>query len=151
MKLYRLHKTQKLPITPEEAWEFFSDPRNLANITPKSLGFKITNKIPHIMYAGMIISYKIRPFLGIPVQWITEITHVEEPVFFIDQQRFGPYKFWHHQHIFTETAGGIEVEDVVHYALPFGPIGRLLHLLFVKRQLKKIFSHRELILKRKFT
>lgn len=150
MKVYRLHKSIKLPLNLREGWEFFSDPRNLGSITPPSMAFRIINKIPRYMYEGMIIIYKVRPFFGIPVKWMTEITHVEEPGFFVDEQRLGPYKFWHHQHILTEVYGGIEVEDIVHYALPAPLLGRLVNLLIVKRQLKKIFEYREKALRKIF-
>lgn len=148
MKVYRLHKSIKLPMSLKEGWEFFSDPRNLNKITPPSMGFEIKNKVPRFMYAGMIIIYKVKAFLGIPLTWVTEITHMEEPGFFVDEQRFGPYKFWHHQHILTEVSGGIEVEDIVHYAVPVPILGRLVNLLLVRPKLKKIFEYREKELQR---
>jgi ligand-binding SRPBCC domain-containing protein len=150
MKLYRLHRTQKLPLSVNEAWDFFSNPRNLALITPPSLGFKVTSDVPPKMYQGMILTYTVTPLLNYPVRWVTEITHMDEGRMFVDEQRFGPYKFWHHQHIFEETQGGVEITDLIHYALPFGPIGRIAHSLIVKRQLDEIFEFRREYLKEKF-
>ncbi len=147
MKIYRLHYSIKLPISLRVGWDFFSDPWNLAKITPPSMAFRIVNKVPRRVYAGMIIIYKVKPLLGIPVKWVTEITHMDEPGFFVDEQRFGPYRFWHHQHILTEVQGGIEAEDIVHYALPVPLLGGLINSFAVKRQLRKIFEFREKALK----
>ncbi len=125
------------------AWDFFSSPKNLQKITPDHLGFKIiSNHHGDKMYAGQIIEYKVKPLLGIPLYWMTEITHVEERKYFIDEQRFGPYSLWHHQHHFIEKNGGVEMTDIVHYKLPLGFLGDIAHGLFVKKQLKKIFDHR---------
>jgi len=143
MKVYTLKTIQNLPIGIEEAWEFFSNPNNLAVITPEWLNFKVTSKLPEKMYAGMIISYKVHPVLGIPMNWVTEITQVEEPFYFVDEQRFGPYKLWHHQHHFKETENGIEMTDIVNYALPFDPISRPINSLLVKNRVGKIFKFRE--------
>lgn len=150
MKLYRLHRTQKLPLSLNEAWDFFSNPRNLAIITPPSLGFKVTSEVPPRMYQGMIVTYTVTPLLNYPVRWVTEITHMDEGRMFVDEQRFGPYRFWHHQHLFEETEGGVEVTDLIHYALPLGPLGRIAHSLIVKRQLDEIFEFRRKYLKEKF-
>lgn len=150
MKLHRLHRRQRLPVSPEEAWAFFSDPQNLPLITPPWLDFQLTSAVPERMHPGMILTYTIRPFLGLKVRWVTEITHVDTPHFFVDEQRFGPYRFWHHQHHFREAKGGVEVEDVVHYALPFGPLGTFAHRLTVGGQLERIFSYRCEILEQRF-
>lgn len=150
MKLHRLKTLQRLPISLEEAWDFFSDPQNLRAITPPSLDFRITSPLPERMYPGMIVSYTVRPLLGIPVQWVTEITHVNEPHFFVDEQRFGPYRLWHHQHHFRPIEGGIEMEDLVHYVLPFGPLGSLAHEVQVRKQLKDIFDYRYRVLEDRF-
>ena len=150
MKLYRLLRTQKLPLSVNEAWDFFSNPRNLALITPPSLGFKVTSDEPQKIYQGMIVTYTVMPFLNYPVQWVTEITHMEERRIFVDEQRFGPYKFWHHQHIFEEIEGGVEVTDLIHYALPYGPLGRIAHGLIVKHQLEHIFEFRRNYLEKRF-
>lgn len=150
MKIYRLEAKQSLAISLETAWDFFSDPRNLSVITPPSLGFKITCDLPPRMYAGMIITYTVTPLLGIPVTWVTEITHVHEPHLFVDEQRVGPYKLWHHQHRFKEVAGGVEATDIVHYALPLGPLGWAVHDVLVRRQLAEIFAFRRQVLKKRF-
>jgi ligand-binding SRPBCC domain-containing protein len=142
MKLYRLRFTQKLPIHLSQAWDFFSNPANLSRITPAWLNFEVTSDLPERMYAGMLITYRIRPIAGLPLSWVTEITHVDEPYSFIDEQRFGPYRFWHHRHLFREKSDGIEVEDVVHYALPLGVIGRLINRLIIRRRLEEIFEFR---------
>ena len=102
------------------------------------------------MYAGMIITYKVYPVLGIPFNWVTEITQVKEKNFFIDEQRFGPYKFWHHQHHFNETDEGIEMEDIVTYALPFNPLSRPINTLTIGRKEKEIFKYREEVLSKLF-
>jgi ligand-binding SRPBCC domain-containing protein len=142
MKLYCLHRTQYLPIQISEAWRFFSDPNNLAIITPSWLDFKMTCEAPEKIYAGLIVTYRIRPFLRVPVTWITEITQVREPHFFVDEQRFGPYRFWHHQHIFRENDNGITMEDIVHYALSYGALGRAMNKLWVNAKLNEIFDFR---------
>lgn len=150
MRLERLASSCVLPIGLAEAWEFFSDPRNLERITPPSLGIEITSDLPPRMHPGMIVSYVVRPLLGIPVRWVTEITHVREPNLFVDEQRFGPYRFWHHQHHFREVEEGVEAADLVHYALPFGPAGRLLGGGTVRRQLREIFAFRRRFLEETF-
>lgn len=119
-------------------------------MTPPSLGIEIISETPHRMYPGLIITYSIRPILGIPVRWVTEITHVLEPLLFVDEQRFGPYRFWHHLHHFREIEGGIEVSDLVHYCLPFGIIGRVMAGSYVRRQLDGIFSFRKRFLEEIF-
>ncbi len=127
----------------DEAWDFFSSPANLQKITPEKLGFKIVSKHHgEKMYAGQIIEYYVKPLFGIPLYWMTEITHVADKKYFIDEQRFGPYSMWHHQHHFKETPEGIEMTDIVHYKLPFGILGELAHTLFVKKQLQGIFDYR---------
>ena len=143
MKVYTLKAIQILPIGIEEAWGFFSNPNNLAVITPEWLNFKVTSKLPEKMYAGMIISYKVHPVLGIPMNWVTEITHVKEPFYFVDEQRFGPYKLWHHQHHLKETENGIEMTDIINYALPFDPFSRPINSLLIKNRVRDIFKFRE--------
>lgn len=131
-----------MPISIEEAWEFFSSPKNLSTITPDYMDFQITNEFPEKMIPGTIITYKVKPMLGIPITWVTEITHIKEPYYFVDEQRFGPYRMWHHQHFFKEVDGGVEMEDVVNYVLPFGFLGNLAHSVFVNNQLQGIFDYR---------
>ena len=150
MKLYTISRKLGLPLPIEKVWSFFSNPENLTLITPPGLGFNITSDVPQKMYEGMIITYTITPVLNFPVRWVTEITHVDEPRLFVDEQRFGPYRFWHHQHLFKEINGGVEVTDLIHYALPLGPLGRIAHELFVKRQLNEIFDFRRRYLEKEF-
>jgi ligand-binding SRPBCC domain-containing protein len=142
-KVYSLKTVQVLPISLEKAWDFFSSPANLAEITPKNLGFNIISKHHgEKMYAGQIIEYKVSPVLGIPLYWMTEITHVAQHKFFVDEQRFGPYSMWHHQHHFKEVPGGVEMTDIVHYKLPFWFLGDIANSVFVKKQLNDIFDYR---------
>ena len=150
MKLYQLKVKQLLSISLDEAWGFFSDPGNLPKLTPGWLNLKINSDLPDKMYEGMIISYKVHPILGIPFNWVTEITTVKEKSFFIDEQRFGPYKFWHHQHHFKKIDKGVEMQDIVSFALPFDPISRPLNKLIVENKVKKIFEFREEVLKKMF-
>lgn len=142
--MYVLQKKQVLPISLEKAWDYFSSPSNLKEITPDNLGFKIETQIQgqKEMYPGQIISYTVSPVLGIPVRWVTEITQVESGKFFIDEQRFGPYKMWHHEHHFKPIPGGTEMTDIIHYVIPLGFLGRIANALFVKRQLNDIFDYR---------
>lgn len=134
-----------MPISLDEAWDFFSSPLNLAKITPDKMKFIVTSDYTADtkMYAGMIITYKISPLLGIKMNWMTEITHVQDRQYFVDEQRFGPYALWHHQHHFKEISGGVEMTDLLHYAIPYGVIGRLSNTLLVGKEVRKIFSYRE--------
>ncbi|ESU26664.1 hypothetical protein FLJC2902T_26390 [Flavobacterium limnosediminis JC2902] len=141
--MYTISSRQKLPIGIDKAWEFFSDPKNLNSITPDSMNFQTLSGDERKMFAGQIIRYKISPFSGISMEWVTEISHIQDKVFFVDEQRFGPYKFWHHKHFFKEIDGGVEIEDLVHYKLPFGFIGRLVHPILVIPKLNEIFSFRK--------
>jgi len=143
MGAYQLQSKQILPITLKEAWDFFSSPKNLQTITPDYLGFQITSELADKMYAGQIITYKVKPLFGISLFWMTEITHVEEGKYFVDEQRFGPYAMWHHQHHFKEVEGGVEMTDIVNYRLPLGPLGSIANYLFVRRQLNEIFAYRQ--------
>jgi ligand-binding SRPBCC domain-containing protein len=148
--IYRLQRSQILGVALSGAWSFFSSPGNLRRITPPWLDFQVVSDIPPVMYAGQIIRYRIRPVLAIPLQWVTEITHVKEPLFFVDEQRFGPYQFWHHQHRFTKTPEGVRMDDTVHYMLKGGLIGRMIHPRFVRPKLEAIFDHRRNVLERIF-
>lgn len=141
--LYTLNRKQKLPISLSEVWEFMSNPKNLATITPPSMGFVTTGGDDRSMFAGQIISYTITPLFGIKMKWVTEITHVQDKAFFVDEQRFGPYALWHHKHFFKEIPGGVEMEDLLHYKLPMGFIGTLVHPVLVKPKIDEIFAYRE--------
>lgn len=147
MKVYTLKRQQFLPISLQEAWDYFSSPANLPKITPENLGFEIITDLPEKMYQGMIIQYFVKPLLNIRVRWITEITHVQEPYFFVDEQRCGPYKMWHHQHKFSKTEGGVIMEDEVNYVIPYDFLGRMINTLFVKSEVQSIFEFRNKKLK----
>ena len=149
-RLRRLECRQLLPLTLAATCEFFSRPDNLARITPPDLGFAVTSVLPERMYAGMIVSYRVSPFGGLRVPWVTEITHVREPEFFVDEQRSGPYRFWHHQHHFRAVADGVEMTDLVHYQLPFPPLGDLLAGRAVDRRVNAIFAYRQQVLAKLF-
>ncbi|MGD9929745.1 MAG: SRPBCC family protein [Mangrovibacterium sp.] len=140
--IYTLELKQELPVSIEEAWEFFSNPANLAKITPGHMGFRITSGDHVTMYPGQIISYRVSPFPGFSTNWVTEITHVESMKYFVDEQRFGPYRMWHHEHRFEKSNGGIIMTDKVTYKLPFAVLGHLAYFLFVRKQLRRIFEYR---------
>ncbi|MFC1224831.1 hypothetical protein ACFE6N_13540 [Pedobacter sp. BG31] len=144
MKTYRLEFTQKLPINLDTAWDFFSSPMNLAEITPQNMAFDVTspNMASTKMYPGLIITYKVSPLFGIKLSWVTEITHVKDKEYFIDEQRFGPFAFWHHQHHFEKIDGGVLMRDVLHYSIGWGPIGVIANAMIVKNRINEIFKFR---------
>ncbi|MBI5403458.1 MAG: SRPBCC family protein [Ignavibacteriae bacterium] len=149
--MHKLEKKQRLPIDIKTAWEFFSSPKNLSKITPSYMGFNITSELKNEkMYPGLFITYRVRPVLGIPITWVTEITEVSEGNYFIDEQRVGPYKIWHHEHHFRECEGGTEMTDLLYYRLPFWFLGKILHSLFVKRKVISIFDYRTEVLEKLF-
>ena len=151
MAFYQLRRSQVVPATPERAWAFLSSPRNLREITPPALGFEIlTPDLPERIHPGLIVVYRVRPLLRIPVTWVTEITHVTEGVSFVDEQRAGPYALWHHEHRMEAVDGGVRLTDLVSYIPPLGPLGRLLHALVLRRTLEGIFDHRRAALERLF-
>ena len=150
MKLYQLHSKQALPITKDKAWDFLSNPANLKVITPEQMGFHILAGADRPMFSGQIIQYKVSPFPGYTTKWVTEITHVDQGKYFVDEQRFGPYALWHHKHFIREIEGGVEMEDIIDYKIPFGILGQLAHPLIVKKQLLQIFKYREHKLKELF-
>jgi ligand-binding SRPBCC domain-containing protein len=143
MAIYTLESTQKIPASMEEVWDFMSSPKNLKEITPSYMGFEITSKTRgEKMYPGMIISYKVSPVLGIKMTWVTEITHVDALKYFVDEQRVGPYRIWHHEHHIKAIDGGVLMEDIITYEPPFGFLGAIANSLFIKNQLKEIFDYR---------
>lgn len=149
MSIHSLKRVQVLPTTLDAAWNFFSTPANLNEITPAYMEFKIrSNSGDGNIFAGQIITYTVKPLLGIPIFWMTEITHVKDGEYFVDEQRFGPYAFWHHTHFFREVRDGVEMTDIVHYKLPFGIAGRLANT-FVKMRLENLFNHRFKVLEAK--
>ena len=143
MAVYSIRTVQKIPASTEQVWDFFSSPANLQAITPAYMKFRVISKHHgEKIYPGQVIEYKVRPVLGIPVYWMTEITYVGHQTFFVDEQRFGPYRMWHHQHHFKPIDGGVEMTDIVHYKNPLWLLGDLVNMLFVRRQLKNIFRFR---------
>jgi len=140
--IYQFSATIKLPISIKEAWKFLSDPANLKVITPPYMGFHIKSDLDSEMYAGQIISYTVSPLLGLKLNWVTEISHVNKPFYFVDEQRFGPYSLWHHKHFLREIDKGVEMIDIVHYKLPFSMISNQFHSILVQPKLKEIFEYR---------
>lgn len=151
MKIYQLKTSQKLPISLEKAWDLFSNPKNLAKITPDWLNFQIVTDLPPKMHEGMIIVYSVRPIFNIPTTWVTEITYVKEPFYFVDEQRFGPYKMWHHEHSFSDNGDGtITMNDLVSYVIPFGIFGRIANYFFIRHRIDAIFNYRRNVLIKMF-
>lgn len=141
--IYQLKTEQKIPANIQTVWDFISSPRNLKKITPSYMGFQITNEpIAEKMYAGMIIAYKVTPILGIPINWVTEITQVKDLEYFVDEQRVGPYAIWHHEHRLNKIDGGIVMEDIVSYKPPLGFLGDIANTVLIKSQLNSIFEFR---------
>jgi len=145
-----LQKQTFLPLTIQEAWDFFSTHKNLDLMTPDDMNFKITSEIPEKMYKGLFITYKISPILNIPLDWVTEITHIDEPYFFIDEQRKGPYNIWHHEHHFRETDGGVIMTDILYYDIGKSILGWVAGKILVDNKVKGIFEFREKKLKQLF-
>lgn len=152
MGIFRLHKEQKINTTMEKAWQFFSNPHNLKLITPPQLGLNITSENSGEIYPGMIITYDLNLVSFLKTCWVTEISHVDKPFFFVDEQKVGPYSFWHHKHYFSETDNGeITVKDVVDYAVPLGPAGKIINRLYIRKNLEHIFEYRANVLDRIFS
>ncbi|MCB9013545.1 MAG: SRPBCC family protein [Bacteroidales bacterium] len=151
MMIHSLKTTQFLPISPEEAWSFFSSPENLKEITPEYMRFKILTPLPEKMYPGMILAYKLNPLPFMRLTWVTEITQVKEPEYFVDTQLSGPYSIWHHEHHFKKTEGGVEMTDLLYYKLPMGFLGEWLNYLYIRKKVEMIFSYRKRILDEKFS
>lgn len=142
MKIYTKRSLQNLPISLQEAWDFLSDPKNLKTITPEYMGFIIESGADRPMFPGQIIQYIVTPIMGIKTKWVTEITHVQEQNYFVDEQRFGPYALWHHKHFIRAIPGGVEMEDIIDYKVPMGILGQLVHPFLVKPKLDEIFDYR---------
>lgn len=141
--MYLLKAVQTLPIPIEQAWSFFSSPKNLSVITPEKLRFEVKTDLPAKVYPGLFIKYSVRPLFNVPMTWVTEITHVIENQYFVDEQRIGPYKIWHHEHHFETTEEGVEMTDLVYFELPLSAIGRAFYPLLVKNNLAEIFQFRQ--------
>lgn len=150
MAVYQYKRTQLIDTDLERLWEFISSPKNLAVITPSSMNFKIQSEVPEKMYPGLIIKYKVSPLPFYRTSWVTEITHVEEFKYFVDEQRHGPYKIWHHEHILEPTDKGIRMTDIVTYEPPFGILGSMSNTLMIKNKIKSIFDYREKVLEELF-
>ncbi|HRH67798.1 MAG TPA: SRPBCC family protein [Bacteroidia bacterium] len=151
MSIIQLHFTQKIPVPVETAWDYFSDPKNLSKITPPEMNFRITSEIAKPKtYAGQMIAYTLTPMLGIRIGWLTEITQVNAPYFFVDEQRKGPYKIWHHEHEFSEISGGVEMTDRLTYEIPLGFIGDLMNSMMIRKRIEGIFEYRKNVLEKTF-
>ncbi|MFD1257087.1 hypothetical protein ACFQ3S_09790 [Mucilaginibacter terrae] len=152
MKTYERRWELFIPISLDEAWDFFSSPLNLQKITPADMKFVVTSPYNQDtkMYAGMIITYKVTPVFGIKLNWMTEITHVQDKQYFVDEQRFGPYALWHHQHHFKEVPGGVLMTDILNYAIGYGPAGNIANKVLVKNKIAQIFKYREKAVKQLF-
>jgi ligand-binding SRPBCC domain-containing protein len=151
MGFYQKKHIQHFNSSIGELWDFISNPTNLKLITPDYMGFDIVSKdLPDKMYEGMIICYKVSPLLGIKTTWVTEITHVNDKHYFVDEQRIGPYKIWHHQHFLESTSKGTLMTDIVSYKPPFGILGKIANQLIIKNKLDEIFSYRATVLNELF-
>ncbi|MCD8439749.1 SRPBCC family protein [Tenacibaculum finnmarkense] len=149
--IYTLETAQELKMPLAKAWDYFSSPENLSKITPKKMGFNITSKVDEKAYPGQIITYKVSPVPFVKTNWVTEITQVKEQAFFIDEQRFGPYSMWHHEHFFEALPNGNTLmKDKISYKIPFGFLGHVAQALFIKKQLTSIFEYRFIILEKMF-
>ncbi len=140
--IYRIYQEQILPISIEEAWNFFATPKNLNEVTPSELDFKVLSPFPDKMYEGLIIQYRIKPMINIPLNWCTEITHIKEMDYFVDEQRKGPYKMWHHEHHFSVVPGGVLMKDILFYDIGMGILGNIAGKLFVHKKVRAIFNYR---------
>lgn len=148
--MQRLYREQHLPINADEAWSFFSNPANLNEITPPDMLFEVTSPLPDSIYEGLIITYRIRPLMRIPMNWCTEITHMREGRFFVDEQRSGPYRIWHHEHHFEPVTGGVCMKDLLHYDIGMSVLGAMAGKLFVHRKVREIFDYRYEALRQRF-
>lgn len=151
MAFYQFSATQKIPTSIDDVWNFISSPENLKEVTPDYMNFVVTSKYhSQKMYPGMIITYKVSPLLGLKMNWMTEITHVKEKEYFVDEQRSGPYTIWHHQHKIEAIEGGVLMTDIITYKPPFGILGAIANSLIIKKQLKEIFDYRTLAVEKRF-
>lgn len=144
-----LERKTRVNADMQSVWQFFSNPRNLAVITPSSMKFTVlTAELKDEIYSGMLIKYKVSPLWNIPLKWVTKITDVNKTSFFADEQESGPYAYWRHEHSFKEEGDKILMTDKVMYTLPLGFIGRMVNGLVVRNKLKYIFDYRtEIIMK----
>lgn len=150
MRLQRLERVIQLRAPLPRVWEFFADPRNLREITPPWLDFQLVSSPPPRMYPGLLLEYRVRPFPGPRWPWVTEITHIREGELFVDEQRIGPYRLWHHEHHFRSLGDRVEVRDLVLYVLPGGWLGQAALGRAVRSRLGAIFDYREHAIRRRF-
>lgn len=150
MKIYQLYRQQTLNMTIQDAWSFFSSPYHLNDITPDFFHVTITSKVPEKMYAGLMISYQMKAVFGIPMNWLSEVSHCDEPKRFVYEQRIGPFKFWSHEVCLTEQQNGILLEDIMFYAMPLGWLGQLINRVLIADKLERIFDTRHTYLQSKF-
>lgn len=148
--IYKLEVSQTINASMNEVWNYFSNPHNLNELTPKNMNFEITSKVGNVTYQGQIITYSIQLVPLLKTNWVTEITHLENHKMFIDEQRFGPYAMWHHEHHFLEENGKVTMQDIISFKLPFGLLGRVLAAYFVKKRIKQIFDYRFLKINERF-
>jgi hypothetical protein len=140
--VHRLNREQHLGRPLDEVFAFFAEARNLERITPSWLRFEVRSAEPIEMEAGALIDYRLRVH-GVPLGWTSQIEVWEPGRQFVDRQLRGPYRLWHHRHRFEAVQGGTRITDEVHYAVPFGIVGELVHPLFVRRDLERVFDHRQ--------
>jgi ligand-binding SRPBCC domain-containing protein len=138
----KLEQEQFLPLTLDQAWQFFATPKNLNEVTPDNMVFEIISGLSDTMYEGMLINYRLKPMLNIPINWCSEITHIKEKDYFVDEQRRGPYKMWHHEHHFKAKEGGVLMTDILYYEVGKSVFGWLAGKLFVHKKVKAIFEYR---------
>jgi ligand-binding SRPBCC domain-containing protein len=151
MVIHTINRTLTVHAPLAECWSFFSNPRNLARITPPNLGLHVPGDVPDEMHAGLMIEYRVRPLFGFQIVWLTEITHVDQPRYFVDEQRVGPYRIWHHEHRFYPVdSDRTEVLDTIHYVLPLSPISEIIHGVTVEPKLRQIFEYRERVIRELF-
>jgi ligand-binding SRPBCC domain-containing protein len=150
MKIYQLYRQQTLTMSVQDAWSFFSSPYHLNDITPDFFHVTITSKVPEKIYAGLMISYQMKAVFGIPMNWLSEVSHCDEPKRFVYEQRIGPFKFWSHEVCLTEQQNGILLEDIMFYAMPLGWLGQLVNRVLIADKLERIFDTRHAYLQSKF-
>lgn len=150
MTVHHIHHRQRLKMTGQQAWDFFSSPDFLNDITPDFFHVRIDSEVPDSIYAGLLICYRMRAVFGLPMTWVSDISHCDEPHYFVYRQLLGPFKFWSHEVRIDSIDEGVDVQDIVYYAMPFGPLGELFHKLFIGNRLRRIFSHRALCLEQKW-
>jgi ligand-binding SRPBCC domain-containing protein len=140
--IHYLHREQIISASVEHVWEYFADPYNLNELTPPDMNFEIVAGGDVCMYEGQLIEYRVEFLRGLRSLWLTEIAHVREGTYFVDEQQVGPYRFWYHEHFFKPWEGGMKMIDHITYAAPFGMIGDIVNDLWIKNRLAYIFDYR---------